>query len=199
MSRISQIEACNPLYSYDFIYISETYFELSILEGVFYKMNTTLSAQIIQVIFKEGGVCIYHNEPLGVGLVKSSDLCQCIVCEVIQQNCKGYIIVVCRSPSQDNIEFQNFRSNFDDLLSKTASSNSLFTIILDDFNARSSSWWKENKTTAECTRLEARTSLHNFNQLASEATHILFHSSSCIDLIFTNQPNVVVNCGTHST
>ena len=83
MSRISQIEACNPLYSYDFIYISETYFELSILEGVFYKMNTTLSAQIIQVIFKEGGVCIYHNKPLGVGLVKSSDLCQCIVCEVI--------------------------------------------------------------------------------------------------------------------
>ena len=71
-------------------------------------------------------------------------------------------------------------------------------MILDDFNARSSSWWKENKTTVECTRLEARTSLHNFNQLASEATHILFHSSSCIDIIFTNQPNVVVNCGTHS-
>ena len=33
---------------------------------------------------------------------------------------------VYRSPSQDNTEFQNFLSDFDELLSKTTSSNSLF-------------------------------------------------------------------------
>ena len=61
----------------------------------------------------------------------------------------------------------------------------MFTVILDDANARSSSWRKENKTT-EGTQLEALTSLHNFDQLISEPTHILFHFSSCIDLILTN-------------
>ena len=62
-------------------------------------------------------------------------------------------------PSQDNAEFENFLSDFDKVLSKTASSSSLFTIILGDFNARSSSWWKKdkNKTTAEGTHLEALT------------------------------------------
>ena len=95
-------------------------------------------------------------------------------------------------PSQDNIEFESFLSDFDELLSKTASSNSLFTIILGDFNARSSTWWKEDKTTTEGTHLEALTSLHNFDQLISELTHILSNSSLCIDLIFTNQPNLVV-------
>ena len=49
------------------------------------------------------------------------------------------------------------------------------------------------------THLEALTSLHNFDQHISEPTHILSNSSSCIDLIFTNQLNLVVTCGTHST
>ena len=201
MCKISQIEAYNSLYNYDFICISETYFDSSILEG---DRNFQLNGcHLIRADHpsntKRGGVCIYHKESLGVRLVKFSNLSQCIICEVFLQNCKGYIGVVYRSPSQDNVEFENFLSNFDELLSKTISSNSLFTIILGDFNARSSSWWKEDKTTTEGTHLEALTSLYNFDQLISEPTHILPNSSSCIDLIFTNQPNLVVNCGTHST
>ena len=36
------------------------------------------------------------------------------------------------------------------------------------------------------------------NQI-SEPTYLLPHSNSYIDLIFTDQPNLVVNCGTHSS
>ena len=73
------------------------------------------------------------------------------------------------------------------------------TLILGNFNAKSSSWWKEDRTTTEGSQLEALTSLHNFHQLISEPTHILPNSNSCIDLIFTDQPNLAVNCGTHSS
>ena len=113
------------------------------------------------------------------------------------QNSKGYIGVVYRSPSQDGIEFENILFEFDEILSKTASINSFFTIILGDFNARSSSWWKEDKINKEGAHLEALTSLHKFHQLISEPTHLLPHSNSCIDLIFIDQPNF--NCGTHSS
>ena len=34
-------------------------------------------------------------------------------------------------------------------------------------------------------------------QLMSAPTHILQHSSSCIDLIFINQPNLVIDSGIH--
>ena len=34
-------------------------------------------------------------------------------------------------------------------------------------------------------------------QLISDPTHLLLNSSSCIDLIFTGQPNVAVNSGVH--
>ena len=98
-----------------------------------------------------------------------------------------------------NIEFENFLSDFDELWSKTFSTKSLFTIVLGDFvNAWSSSWWKEDKTIPEGTHLEALISLHNFHQLISGLTHLLPHSNFYIDLIFTDQPNLVVNCGTHS-
>ena len=56
---------------------------------------------------------------------------------------------------------------------------------------------KKDKTTAEGIHLEALTSWHNFHKLVSECTHLLPQSNSCIDLIFTDQPNLVVNCGTH--
>ena len=87
--------------------------------------------------------------------MKVSNLSQCVICEVSLQNCKGYIGVVYRSPSQDSTKIENFLSNFDELLSKTASTNSLFTIILGDFNATSLFWWKEDKTATEGTHLEA--------------------------------------------
>ena len=58
----------------------------------------------------------------------------CVICEVSLQNWKGYIGVVYRSPSQNSTEFKNLLSDFDELLSKTASTKSLFTIILGDVN-----------------------------------------------------------------
>ena len=120
-------------------------------------------------------------------------------CEVFLQNCKGYIGIIYRPRSLDNSEFEHFLSDFDELLCKTASSNSLFTIILGDFDAIYSSWGREDKTTAEGTHLEDLRPLHNFDQIIPEPTHILSHSSSCIDLFFTNQSSLVINCGTHST
>ena len=39
--------------------------------------------------------------------------------------------------------------------------------------------------------------MHGLQQLISEPTHLLPNSLSCIDLIFTDQPNLVVDSGVH--
>ena len=36
-------------------------------------------------------------------------------------------------------------------------------------------------------------------QVITEPTHILENSSGCIDLIFSNQPNLIMNSGVHPT
>ena len=45
--------------------------------------------------------------------------------------------------------------------------------------------------------IENVTSQFGLSQIITEAAHILESSSSCIDLIFTMQPNLVVESGVH--
>ena len=70
-------------------------------------------------------------------------------------------------------------------------------ILLGDFNAKSKSWSINDTTAEEGTILENLTSLIVMKQLISDATHILRHSSSSIDLIFVNQPNLLKDSGIH--
>ena len=53
--------------------------------------------------------------------------------------------------------------------------------------------------TTEGIQLETTTTIYRLQQLIDEPTHICKNSSSCIDLIFINQPNLIVNRGTHPT
>ena len=72
-----------------------------------------------------------------------------------------------------------------------------FIVVLGDFNARSPAWWYEDGTTLHGTQIDSLTATHGFKQIISDPTHILPQSSSCIDLIFTDQPNYVIDSGTH--
>ena len=65
-------------------------------------------------------------------------------------------------------------------------------------NARNTNWWHHDITT-EGIQVETTTTIYGFQQSVDEPTHIRKNSSSCIDLIFTNQPNLIVNRGTHTS
>ena len=106
--------------------------------------------------------------------------------------------VIYRSPSQSNSEFDLFLSNFEKLLIDINERKPFLSVITGDFNARSSSWWSKDIVTTEGSKLSL-TSSNGFPQLINEPTHIQTSSSSCIDLIFTNQPNLSVNSGVHAS
>ena len=72
-----------------------------------------------------------------------------------------------------------------------------FTVILGDFNAGYSDWWQDDITSPEGTHIDYLISMYVFDQLISDPAHILAASTSCIDFIFTDQPNVVVGSGFH--
>ena len=54
-----------------------------------------------------------------------------------------------------------------------------------------------DKTRFEGSTIESITSQFGLHQLINEPTHLLQNSSSCIDLIFTSQSNIVVESGVH--
>ena len=70
-------------------------------------------------------------------------------------------------------------------------------IILGDFNIKSSNWYKHDKKTYEGSKIDAVTSQFGLQLLIKEPTHILGNSSSCIGLIFTSHPSLVMESGVH--
>ena len=100
-----------------------------------------------------------------------------------------------RSPSQSSDEFENFVYNLDLTLEALTQKNPFLTVIVGDFNAKFSKWCSTNKTTPEGAKLDNLTSQCG---LLKEPTHIS-NNRSCIDLIFTSQPNLVVDFGIHTS
>ena len=75
--------------------------------------------------------------------------------------------------------------------------NPFLVVLLGDFNAKSSTWCKNDTTTTEGKAIENITSQFDLHQMIDEPTHILESSSLCIDLIFTSQPNLITESGVH--
>ena len=95
-------------------------------------------------------------------------------------------------------EFETFLKNFELTLDKIHENNPFMTIVLGDFNAKSNNWCKSDITSLEGSKVDTIANSYGLNQLIQEPTHILNSSSSCIDLIFTSQPNLVMESGIHS-
>ena len=70
-------------------------------------------------------------------------------------------------------------------------------VSLGDFNAKSSIWYVQIITSNEGSKIEVVTSQNGLHQEINELTHILNNSSSCIDLIFNSQPNLLIESGVH--
>ena len=80
-------------------------------------------------------------------------------------------------------------------LNDSFNSNPFLTTVIGDFNAKSNKWSEGDRSTIEGSKIDFFTS--QFGQIIKESTHILENSSSCIDLIFTTQPNMVLESGVH--
>ena len=81
--------------------------------------------------------------------------------------------------------------SFEQLIGDIIAKNPLFVLITRDFNVRSTNWWENDLSTSEGTLLDSLTTSNGLSQTISDPTHILPNSSSCIDLIFTNQRNLL--------
>ena len=94
-------------------------------------------------------------------------------------------------------EFDSFITNLEKIVVDISRSNPHFLLLIGDFNAKSSDWPSNDTTTAEVDQLDYFTSLYGMKHVITEPTHILESSASCINFIFTNQPNIVMDSGVH--
>ena len=72
-----------------------------------------------------------------------------------------------------------------------AEKNSYIVVVLGDFNAKLNSWYANDNANKKGSKIEILTASFGFNQITNEPTCILNNSPSCINLIFTSEPNLV--------
>ena len=104
-----------------------------------------------------------------------------------------------RSPNQSQDDFESFVNNFELIIDAITANNPFLTIVLGDFNITSNLWFKGDKTSYEASKIDAITSRFGLKQLINKPTHLVADSPSCIDLIFTSQPNLVMESRVHSS
>ena len=89
---------------------------------------------------KRGGVCIYYKESLPVWVSSLPYFKEALLLEMSNNDKKVIVSVIYRSPSQTNVEFEAFLSNFQMLLNDINNRKPSLSAITGDFNSRCSSW-----------------------------------------------------------
>ena len=200
--RIKLIEAHNSLFNYDLISLCETCLNDSTeIPDTLLKDYTFISANHPDNL-SHGGVGLFYKNSLP--LKNRSDLAfdESIVIELKFGRKKIFFTVVYRSPSfkHNSPEFANFLKNCNDLHSKIQEENPYATFFTGDFNGHSQFWWPNGDTTPEGKEIEELFSSLSLSQVISEPTNFTpGKNPSCIDLIVTDQPNIILDSGTRAS
>ena len=198
-SKLTQLKAYISKYKHDFICLSERYLDSSIPYSLLEIDGYNLIRSDHPNDIKRGGVCIYFKEILPVRVINISYLKEALLLEMNYNNKRVIVSVIYRSPSQNNSEFDSFLRSVERLLSDIKNIKPFSSVITGDFNVRTSCWWSEEINTSEGLKLLSLRSANGVSQLINEPTHLQTSNSSCIDLIFTDQPSLSVNSGVYAS
>ena len=140
---------------------------------------------------KQGGVAIY----LLISRNDISSLNESVVLEICLANNKCFLTSLYRPPSQSKDQFDKFCSSFNILMSNSNDEKPLASITTGDFNARSKNWWFQGITNSQGSIIDTLTPISGYHQLINLPTHMANTSSSCNDLIFTSNANLITELG----
>ena len=141
--------------------------------------------------------CLHYKCSLPLKVIDISYLQECINFEVKIGDKTCNFLSLYRSPSQTRDEFENFIKNVGLNLEHIANKKPFRIVVLVDLNARMQGWYQNDITTFEGCKIDIATSQFGLSQIIKEPTRILSNSASCIDSVFTSQPNLVMHSGVH--
>ena len=200
--RVTLIEAHNSIFDYDLISLCETSLKDSIeIPDPLLNDYKFIPANHPDNV-SHGGVGLFLKNSLPAKHREDLSFEQSIVIELKFGRKKIFFTVLYRSPShkRGSPEFETFMRNFRNLYTIIEAENHYASFFTGDFNGHSEFWWPEGDTNAEGREIEDLFASLNLSQIISEPTNFQpGKRPSCIDLIVTDQPNLVLESGTRSS
>ena len=200
--RVQLLQAHNSIFNYDLISLCETSLNDSLIipdplinDYTFITSNNPLNV-------RHGGVGLLYKNSLPIKVRDDLSFHESIVVELRFGNKKIFFTVLYRNPAfkVGSVEFNTFLFNFQNLRNAIKNENPYAMFITGDFNGHSQLWWPLGGTTPEGSSIEEMSSLLGLSQLIRDPTNFEPNKNpSCIDLIFTDQPNLVLESGTRSS
>ena len=122
-----------------------------------------------------------------------------VVDEISLRRKKVFIMVTYRHPNQISDEFNLFLDRLQLTGDRIKNCKPHCIVITGDFNCRPKHWWPGDVELPEGSALDEFIESNNMSKLIDEPTNIRTTGMSCIDLIITDQPNLFVDFGVHSS
>ena len=200
--RVQLLEAHNTLFSYDLISLCETSLNDTIAVPEHLLENYSFISKNNPSNSRHGGVGLFYKNSLPLQVRNDLGFDESLV---VQINCgrqKIFFTVLYRSPSfkYGSAEFETFLQNLSKLHDDIKKENPKCMFFVGDFNAHSRLWWPGGDSNAEGINIESLTSSLGLYQLINDPTNYEPNKRpSCIDLIFTDQPNLVMESGTRNS
>ena len=193
------LEAHNSLFNYDIISLCETSLTDESASNVPEFDGYTFVPANHPDNVPHGGVGIFYTNSLPLIVRQDLSFNESLVVELKFQRKKIFFTVLYRSPSfkQNSLEFQNFLTNFKTLNTNLKAEKPFAMFFTGDFNAHSRTWWPNGDTNLEGRDIDAAFDSLNLSQIMAEPTNVTPNCTpSCIDLIVTDQPYLVLSSGT---
>ena len=186
------------MYRHDFICLSKTHLHSIVPDSLLEIDGYSLVRADQPNDTKRSGVCIYYKDSLPVRVINLSYFEKALLSEMTYHNEDVIVSVIYRSTSESNNEFDSFLPNLKKLVNDINNGKPALSIIRSDFNTRSQSWWSNDiNTTTERSKLLTLSFSNSFSQLINEPIQMQTNSISCIDLLFTDKPRLLVDSGNH--
>ena len=200
--RVPLIEADNNKFNYDLISICETSLNDTLVPKVPELNGYTFEPANHPNNVTHGGVGIFYKNSLPVIPRRDLSFDESLVFELKFGRKKIFFTVLYRNPmfKHNTPEFEVFLSHFRNLHSKIKAENPFAMFFTGDFNAHSKLWWPAGDTNAEGREIDDLFTSLNLSQIISEPTNFEpGKNPSCIDLIVTDQPNLILDSGTRAS
>ena len=140
-----------------------------------------------------GGTLLYYKNDLPVINRADLQIANSIVAEIHFSRKKIFFIVSYRKPSQTPDEFDQYTKNMDELLTKIKNENPFMIIMTGDFNAKHTEWYSGDSTDKFGEEIHKLFANHNLTQTVNKPTNITSRTKHCIDLVATDQPNLILS------
>ena len=199
-SRVSLIESYNSLHNFNLIALSETALKKNVDNKVIELPGYSIIRNDLpdDGVTHHGGVMIYYKSDLAVKhRLDIQNHSNTIVLQLNISRKKIFFILAYRKFNQTSHEFEIFEEKLNEVLDKARGENPTSIILVGDLNAHLKEWYSGDTNDNYGLAIQRIFNKHGLSQLVEQPTYITNNSQTCIDILATDQPNLVLKNDVH--